>query len=68
MSRADGLGDGRPGALGDRAAERVNPRACLDFGMARCPAPYGGEDLSPGTALEPVCYHVATVTGTGQVG
>jgi hypothetical protein len=32
--------------------------------MARCATPYGREDLSPRTIVEPVCYHVATVTGT----
>src|SRR5712691_5782451 len=49
----------RPGPVGLEGG-----RECLDFGMARCPAPYGGEDLSPGTIVEPVCYHVVTVTGT----
>ena len=39
-------------------------RERLDFGMARCATPYGAEDLSPGTTLEPVCEHVLTVTGT----
>jgi hypothetical protein len=41
---------------------------CLDVGMARCPAPYGGEDLSPGTTVELVWYHVVPVTGARQVG
>jgi hypothetical protein len=39
-------------------------RERLHFGMASCSAAYGGEDLSPGMAVEPVCYHVVTVTGT----
>ena len=43
-------------------------RERLDFGMASCPASYGGKDLSLGMTVESVCCHVVPVASTGQVG